>query len=172
MSVQVVLQPDPFVRAHPIKVRVHHGRTSIKGLDQVERWGADLAVMAERFQQAADKRRFPGPQGAIEHKDVAGCKASGKGCADGPRLLFGGRYVSLHRAHAETIPFGYGEDVDPGPETLPIWVQRLAPVVLVALIIIGGLWLQRMEKKARKIEKERAQWLSEDYPRPEHDDNL
>jgi hypothetical protein len=50
----------------------------------------------------------------------------------------------------------YGLSVNPG-ETLPTWIRAVAPLILIAVIFLGGIWLQNMERKARLIEKQRAE---------------
>jgi hypothetical protein len=42
-----------------------------------------------------------------------------------------------------------------GVERLPQWVQGSAALLVLALILVGGLWLQMKEKKDREIERQR-----------------
>jgi hypothetical protein len=47
--------------------------------------------------------------------------------------------------------------MQPGMEKLPIWLTATAPLALLAIIFLGGFWLQKMEKKARSIEKQQME---------------
>jgi len=45
--------------------------------------------------------------------------------------------------------------MQPGADRLPEWVQAIAGLVLLAIILAGGYWLQMKEKKDRAAEKAR-----------------
>lgn len=45
--------------------------------------------------------------------------------------------------------------MQPGVEKLPEWIQALAGIALLGIIMLGGWWLQVKEKKDRAIEKQR-----------------
>jgi hypothetical protein len=45
--------------------------------------------------------------------------------------------------------------MQPGADRLPEWVQAIAGLLLLAIIMFGGWWLQTKEKKDRALEKER-----------------
>ena len=60
------------------------------------------------------------------------------------------------------IPVGYGEGVEPGADRLPEWVMSLAALLLFGLIVLGGIWLREMEKKARALEKQRLDASTEE----------
>lgn len=42
-------------------------------------------------------------------------------------------------------------------EKLPEWIQASAGLVLLAIIFLGGYWLQAKEKKDRLLEKQRLE---------------
>jgi hypothetical protein len=44
--------------------------------------------------------------------------------------------------------------MQPITEKLPEWIQAGAGLILLAIIMAGGYWLQQKEKKDRAIEKE------------------
>ena len=57
----------------------------------------------------------------------------------------------------DTIPVGYGENMEPSTEKLPEWIQASAALLLLVIIFLGGWWLQMKEKKDRAAEKQRLE---------------
>lgn len=47
--------------------------------------------------------------------------------------------------------------MQPVVEKLPEWIQASAGLVLLAIIFLGGYWLQAKEKKDRLLEKQRLE---------------
>ncbi len=45
--------------------------------------------------------------------------------------------------------------MQPGADRLPEWVQAIAGLLLLGIILAGGWWLQQKEKKDRAAEKAR-----------------
>ena len=56
--------------------------------------------------------------------------------------------------------------MEPGADKLPVWVEAVAPLVLIAIIFLGGMWLRAMEMKARALEKRQMQANADKTPEP------